>query len=375
MHQAKNNVPFVSLSPVNDSVRAAFASKLSQLFDASEYILGKEVLDFEEKFAAYCNAQYAIGVNSGFDALKVALKVVGVQPNDEVIVPAHTFIATWMAVTDVGAIPVPVDCGIDTYNIDPDLLEAAITPTTKAIIAVHIYGLPAQMDAILQIASKYNLKVIEDNAQAQGATYNGLLTGSMGHINATSFYPSKNLGAIGDAGAITTNHSDLDEAARAFRNYGSVQKYVHQSIGINSRLDTIQAAFLNLKLDYLDSWNNERIQLAQLYNGTLHDLTAKGLVLPYCPPNAKHVYHLYVVRIAKRNELQQYLAARGIQTLIHYPIAIHLQQAYAQLGYKPGDFKIAEEIAETALSLPIYPGLTIEQVHFVCDAISEFFNS
>lgn len=371
--QSHNLIPFVSLLDVNNRIRAAYSAKFEEMLDASDYILSKEVSAFENNYAAYCDTKFCTGLNSGFDALKVALKVAGVQAGDEVIVPVHTFIATWMAVSDIGAIPVGVDADPNTCNIDVTRIEAAITPRTKAIIPVHLYGLPADMDAILSIAQKHELYVIEDNAQAQGATYKGRKTGSMGYINATSFYPAKNLGAIGDAGAVTTNNNEAYAKAMAYRNYGSREKYIHHSIGINSRLDTIQAAFLNLKLEYLNEWNNERISIAEYYYNNLSFLQTKGVIIPYVPADCKHVYHLYVIRCNRRNELKKHLTEQNIETLIHYPVPVHLQQAYTHLGYKKGDFKVAEELADTVLSLPMYPGLTSKQVDIICNAVNSFF--
>lgn len=367
------NIPFVSLHAVNGSLRAELLAKTEEMLNASDYILGKEVVDFEQNYAVFCNSKYGIGVNSGFDALKVALLAAGVKPGDEVIVPAHTFIATWMAVSDIGAIPIGVDADALSYNINATAIEAAISPRTKGIIPVHLYGQPADMDAVMEVADKYKLHVIEDNAQAQGATYKGKLTGSIGHINATSFYPAKNLGALGDAGAITTNVAELYEKANAIRNYGSKQKYIHDELGVNTRLDTLQAAYLNIKLKHLQTWNDERIKIADLYNRGLAHLSNKGLILPQVAEGCAHVYHLYVVRCTNRDGLKDYLAQHNIQTLIHYPVPAHLQQAYAFRNYKKGDFAVAEELAETVLSLPMYPGLSESEVAYVCDKVQSFF--
>jgi dTDP-4-amino-4,6-dideoxygalactose transaminase len=301
------------------------------------------------------------------------LKIAGINSGDEVIVPSNTYIATWLAVSFLGAKPVPVEPIIDTYNIDPDKIEAAITEKTKAIIPVHLYGQACKMDRIMDIAQRNNLKVIEDNAQAQGAMFNGKLTGSFGDINATSFYPGKNLGALGDAGAITTNNDNYAHRARRLRNYGSDKKYYNKEIGHNMRLDELQAALLSVKLKYLREWTNQRQQIAAWYDESLNGVG--DLILPKVAPNATHVYHLYVVRTNRRDELQKYLTVNGIGTLIHYPVPPHLQEAYNDLGYKKGDSPIAEAIAETCLSLPIWPGMAHDEVGQVSLTISKFFKT
>jgi dTDP-4-amino-4,6-dideoxygalactose transaminase len=289
-----------------------------------------------------------------------------------VIVPSNTFIATVLAISYVGASPIFVEPNIHTYNIDPSKIETAITPKTKAIMPVHLYGQACEMEAIMQIAEKYNLKVIEDNAQAQGATYQNKITGSFGHINGTSFYPGKNLGALGDAGGITTNDSILNEKAKVLSNYGTRVKYVNDEIGFNMRMDECQAAFLNVKLNYLSTWIKQRQEIADWYNYHLSNIN--GLVLPVVAQNATHTYHLYVVRTEKRDALMNYLTEHEVGTLIHYPIPPHLQKAYSNLGFSKGDFPIAEEIADTCLSLPIWPGMTSEQVYTICEKIRKYFN-
>jgi dTDP-4-amino-4,6-dideoxygalactose transaminase len=365
------NIPFLSFTAQNnlieDEIRAAF----ERVFQNKWYILGKEVSDFEQAYAQYNHVQHSIGVANGLDALHIALKTLEVGEGDEVITPSNTFIATWLAISQTGATIVPVEPDPETYNIDVTRLEAAITPKTKVIMPVHLYGQACEMDAIMQIANKYNLFVIEDNAQAQGCTYNGKLTGSFGNINATSFYPTKNLGAYGDAGALTTNDVALAQKANLIRNYGSEKKYYNEVIGVNSRLDELQAAFLSVKLKYLNSWLDERKQIAAAYTKALSGIP--DLILPVTAPGADHVYHLYVVRTTKRDALEKYLNDNGIGTGIHYPVAPHLQKAYEHLGYKKGDFPIAEEMAETCLSLPLNPGMTEEEIKYVCNHILSFY--
>lgn len=365
------NIPFLSFTAQNnlieDEIRAAFERVLQNKW----YILGQEVSDFEQSYAQYSQVQHCIGVANGLDALYIALKTLAVGEGDEVITPSNTFIATWLAISQTGATIVPVEPDPETYNIDVNRLEAAITPKTKVIMPVHLYGQACQMDAIVQIAEKHNLFVIEDNAQAQGCTLNGKLTGSFGIINATSFYPTKNLGAYGDAGALTTNDTGLAHKASLIRNYGSEKKYYNDVIGVNSRLDELQAAFLSVKLKFLNGWLDERKQIAATYAKALAGIP--DLILPVTAPAADHVYHLYVIRTSKRNALEQYLNDNGIGTGIHYPVAPHLQKAYQHLGYKKGDFPIAEEMAETCLSLPLNPGMTEGEIGSVCEAIRRFY--
>jgi len=305
------------------------------------------------------------------DAIIIALKTLNIGKGDSVIVPSNTYIATWLAVSYVGAEIIPVEPHPKTYNIDPTKIESAIQSNTKVIIPVHLYGQICEMDKIMAIAQKYNLFVIEDNAQAQGTYFKGKISGSWGHINATSFYPGKNLGALGDAGAITTNDEHLAQKAKTIRNYGSQKKYYNEVKGINSRLDELQAAFLKVKLKYLDEWNKERNQIAQWYYDYLKEIDE--IILPTIHPDATSNYHLFVIRTPKRNELQEYLHQHQIGTLIHYPVPPHLQEAYKELGYKKGAFPIAEEIADTCLSLPMYPGLSKENVEYIAQTIKNFF--
>jgi dTDP-4-amino-4,6-dideoxygalactose transaminase len=296
----------------------------------------------------------------------------GIGKGDEVIVPSNTYIATALAVSFVGATPIFVEPNIETYNIDPNRIEAAINSKTKAIMPVHLYGQACEMDAIKTIADKHQLFIIEDNAQSQGASYNNILTGAWGNINGTSFYPGKNLGALGDAGAITTNDKELANKAMVLRNYGSQKKYYNEVIGHNMRLDECQATFLSVKLRYLDIWTKQRLQIAAWYDEALKSV--EQIILPKTAIQATHVYHLYVIRTQKRDELLRYLNDAGIGTLIHYPIPPHLQQAYTHLGYKKGDFPLAEEIANTVLSLPMWPGMSIDEVDYVARTLKAFNN-
>jgi dTDP-4-amino-4,6-dideoxygalactose transaminase len=291
------------------------------------------------------------------DALVLSLRVLGIGPGDEVIVPSNTYIATALAVSHLGATPVFVEPRMETYNINPELIPQAITKKTKAIMPVHLYGQACEMDIIMEIAKAHNLYVVEDNAQAHLSSFKCQLTGSFGDVNGTSFYPGKNLGALGDAGSVTTNNEELANRIKTLRNYGSAVKYYNEEIGYNNRLDELQAAFLRVKLNYLQEWTDQRKEIAQWYNEALQH--RNDLVLPYVHENADHVYHLYVVRTSNREKLQQELTEKGIQTMIHYPVPPHLQKAYKHLGYKEGNFPIAEEIARTCFSLPVWPGMDL----------------
>lgn len=365
------NIPFLSFEHTNNLIREEVAASFLRFFDKSWYVLGEEVDAFEKEYAQFNECGYAIGVSNGLDALHLCLRALSIGPGDEVIVPSNTFVASALAVSYTGATPVFVEPDLLTCNIDTTRLEGALTPKTKAVMPVHLYGQAAQMDGVVSFAQQHNLFIIEDNAQAQGATWNGQKTGTFGHVNATSFYPGKNLGALGDAGAVTTNDADLNHSVRTLRNYGSNKKYYHEQIGFNMRLDEIQAAFLRIKLRRLAEWNHQRQQLAAWYNEALQGVG--DLMLPQTATGATHVYHLFVVRTAKRDALQAHLAQQGIGTLIHYPVPPHLQAAYKHLGFKKGDFPIAEEIADTCLSLPLWPGMEFSQVQQVADAIKKFY--
>ncbi len=366
------NIPFLSFKKMNADVKAETLASFEQFFDKAWYVLGDQVKQFEHEYASFNQTSHCVGVANGLDALIIALKTLNIGKGDEVIVPSNTYIASWLAVSYVGATPVAVEPRIDTYNINPELIEAKITSRTKAIMPVHLYGQCCEMDAIMMIAKKHNLAVVEDNAQSQGATYNGKLTGSFGDINGTSFYPGKNLGAYGDAGAITTNIAELAQRAMVIRNYGSQKKYYNEEQGINSRLDEVQAGFLSIKLKHLANWNAERNLIAANYLKQLAGTT--DLHLPVIAAGATSVFHLFVVRTSKRDALQQYLQQHGIGTLIHYPVPPHLQQAYSELNGKPGDYPLAEEIANTCLSLPMFPGITDEEINYVTSHIKSFLN-
>ena len=364
-------IPFLSFNNMHTRLKAEMLNAFEKVYDSHWYIMGTRLNEFEKKYAAYSHTEYCCGVANGLDAIIISLKTLGIGPGDEVIVPSNTYIATWLAVSYVGAKPVPVEPRADTYNIDPSLIEHAVTPATKAIIPVHLYGQACEMDKIMLIAKKYNLLVIEDNAQAQGAQCNGQITGSFGNINATSFYPGKNLGALGDAGAITTNDQELYNKANVIRNYGSEKKYYNMVKGINSRLDEIQAAFLDVKLKYLDEWNRERNEIATYYNNGLKNVT--DIILPVMAKECNSVFHIYVIRTKRRDELQEFLRSKGIGSLIHYPVPPHLQEAYKEMDFKKGDFPIAEDIANTCLSLPLYPGLSHAEIDYIMDIIASFF--
>ena len=363
------NIPFVSFKPLEKELDKPLRAAFDRVFERSWYIDGAEDKAFEEAFAAYCNSNYCVGCGNGLDALLLVLKAWGIGDGDEVIVPSNTYIATALAVTYVGATPVFVEPDIRTYNIDPALIEAKITPKTKAIMPVHLYGQPCDMDPILAIAKKHNLYVLEDCAQAHGATYKGKVIGSFGDAAGFSFYPGKNLGALGDAGATVTGDKALADKVRALGNYGSDYKYNHIYKGNNSRLDELQAAFLSAKLPLMDKVNENRRYIAGRY---LKGIQNEKIVLPYVPEYAVPVWHLFAIRCQKRDELAKYLADKGIGTNKHYPIPMHLQDCYADLGIREGELPIAEEISATELSIPMYYGMTEEEIDYVIDAINAF---
>jgi dTDP-4-amino-4,6-dideoxygalactose transaminase len=350
-----NKIPFLNFGPMHSTIKEGMNLAFERVYDSYWYIQGQELLQFENEYAQLNQTKYAVGVSNGLDALILSLRTLNIGPGDEVIVPSNTYIATALAVSHVGATPVFVEPRMETYNINPELIFRSITKKTKAIMPVHLYGQACEMDAILEIAKANNLYVVEDNAQAHLSSYRGQLTGSFGDVNGTSFYPGKNLGALGDAGAVTTNNEDLANRIKTLRNYGSAVKYYNVEIGYNNRLDELQAAFLRVKLNYLHEWTKQRKDIAKWYNEALQNIN--DLILPFVHENADHVYHLYVVRTSNREKLQQELSDKGVQTMIHYPVPPHLQKAYKHLGYKKGDFPVAEEIARTCLSLPVWPGL------------------
>lgn len=362
-------VPFVSFLPMEHELDKDLRDAFERVYTRSWYIEGVEDENFEKAFAQYCDTKYCVGVGNGLDALMLALKALGVGEGDEVIVPSNTYIATALAVTYVGAKPVFVEPDIKTFNIDPNRIEAAITDRTKAIMPVHLYGQACDMDSIMKIAQKYSLYVVEDCAQAHGATYKGKKIGSFGDAAGFSFYPGKNLGALGDAGAMVTNKKELADKVRALGNYGSDYKYHHIYLGNNSRLDEMQAAFLSAKLPHLDKINAERRRIANRY---LNDIKNTQIVLPYIPEYANPVWHIFGIRCKRRTELETFLNERGIGTNKHYPIPMHLQECYKALGFKKGDFPVAEEISETELSIPMYYGMTDAEVQYVIDTINDF---
>ncbi|KQV92413.1 MULTISPECIES: DegT/DnrJ/EryC1/StrS family aminotransferase [unclassified Roseateles] len=352
-------LPFLDLQPTYAASRAAIDAALSRVAGSGWFILGRELEAFESQWAAYCGAAHAVGLGNGLDALHLGLLALGVGEGDEVIVPANTYIATWLAVSQCGATPVPVEPDLRTYNIDPARIEAAITPRTRAILPVHLYGQPADMDAINAIASKHGLRVLDDCAQAHGARWGGRVVGSQADASAWSFYPGKNLGAMGDGGGLTTNDPAVADRVRVLRNYGSRVKYHNEVKGLNSRLDEMQAAVLAAKLPDLDALTQQRRHIAaRLLDG----LAGANLVLPFVPEPAEPAWHLFVIRHPERDRLQQALAERGIGTLIHYPVPPHLQPAYAELGMAVGSLPLTEQIHREVLSLPLWPGMSDAQV-------------
>lgn len=362
-------VPFVSFRPMERELDQELRAAFDRVYTRSWYIEGEEDATFEKAFAAYCNVGGCVGVGNGLDALMLALKALGIAEGDEVIVPSNTYIATALAVTYVGATPVFVEPDIRTYNIDPTKIEAAITERTKAIMPVHLYGQPCDMEPIMAVAKKYGLRIVEDCAQAHGATYKGQKIGSFGDAAGFSFYPGKNLGALGDAGATVSNDAALVEKVRALGNYGSDYKYHHIYKGNNSRLDELQAAFLAAKLPHLDRMNENRRATAQKY---LTGIQNPAVVLPYVPENVCPVWHIFAIRCNRRAELEKHLNENGIGTNKHYPIPMHLQDCYKDLGFHKGDFPIAEEISETELSLPMYYGMTDAEVQYVIETVNCF---
>lgn len=360
------NVPFLDFVGPYEELREELDEAYLRFMRSAWYVLGKEVETFEQEFADYCGVKYCVGVGNGLEALHLILRAYEIGEGDEVIVPSNTYIATWLAVSYAGATPVPVEPDPRTFNIDPERIEAAITSRTKAIMPVHLYGQPADMDPIVQIARERGLKVVEDNAQAQGARYKGRRTGSLGDAAGNSFYPSKNLGAFGDAGAVTTNDSTLADKIHMLRNYGSKKKYYNEFKGYNSRLDELQAALLRVKLKKLDEWNMRRTRIAKKY---LDQFGGRAdLDPPFVPTWAEPAWHVFVVRHPKRDALQRRLAEAGVGTLIHYPVPPHLSGAYADAGMARGAYPLAEELAGTVLSLPIGPHLTDSQSSFVIGA-------
>lgn len=369
-HSQTTHVPFVDLTAQYQTIELQVNSAISQVLHRGDFILGQDVHLFEEEFANYCGVAHGVGLDSGTSALEMALRAYDIGPGDEVITAANTFMATALAISYTGATPVLVDIHAATYTLDPTKLESAITPRTKAIIPVHLYGQPADMDPILEIARRYGLVVIEDAAQAHGAKYKGRRVGSLGDAAAFSFYPAKNLGAYGDGGILVTNDAQVANSVRILRNYGQSEKYKHLLRGFNRRLDTLQAAILRVKLPFLDLWNAARQQHANLYSQLLEE--SMFIVTPAEPTYAESVYHLYVVQVENRGELRAFLDSHGIATGVHYPIPIHLQPAYQDLGYERGDFPITEQCADKILSLPMYPELTRESITYTVSSMHMF---
>ncbi|MBI3939305.1 MAG: DegT/DnrJ/EryC1/StrS family aminotransferase [Acidobacteria bacterium] len=365
-------VPFVDLKTQCRALKGEVLQAIEGVLDRADFILGEEVSLLEEEFASYCGVRYAVGLDSGISALELGLRALGIQAGDEVITVANTFIATASSISFAGARPVLVDVDPRTYNMDPPAVEAAITHRTRAVVPVHLYGQPADMDPILSIAEKHRLVVLEDACQAHGAHYKGRRVGSLGHAAAFSFYPGKNLGAFGDGGMLVTNSAEVADKVRMLRNYGQSRKYVHDFLAFNHRLDTVQAAVLRIKLRHLDEWNRNRRKRAALYDQLLKDVE---VVTPFASPLAEHVYHLYVIRTRRRDEMQAWLQSRAISTGMHYPIPIHLQNAYRDLNYPAGKFPVTEKSAGEILSLPMYPEMGENQVSFVAQAVSDFFSA
>lgn len=361
-------VPFLDLRAAYLELKPEIDAAIARVLDSGWYILGEEVEAFEAEWATYCEAKHAVGVGNGLDALQLALLACGVGAGDEVIVPSNTYIATWLAVSQCGATPVPVEPDERTYNINPDLIQAAITPRTKAILPVHLYGQPADLDLILAIARKHGLRVVEDAAQAHGARYKGKRVGAHGDVVCWSFYPGKNLGALGDGGAITTDDDEIADRIRVLRNYGSHVKYVNEVKGFNSRLDPIQAAVLRVKIKKLDEWNHRRVKIAEKYLHALSDHSE--VIIPYVLKWSDPVWHLFVVRHSEREALQKRFMEAGIGTMIHYPIPPHIQEAYVDSWFDKGAYPIAEAIAKQVISLPIGPQLKESNIYHIIDNIT-----
>jgi dTDP-4-amino-4,6-dideoxygalactose transaminase len=366
-------VPFLDLTAAYHSQKEEIDQALARVLERSDFILGESVAAFEKEFAAYCEAPRAVGLGSGLEAIKLGLRACGIGPGDEVICPAHTFIATLFGISGVGARPRLVEVDDDSCNLNPDLIEAAITPRTKAILPVHLYGRPAEMDKILEIARRHDLLVCEDAAQAHGARHRGRRVGSFGRFAAFSLYPAKNLGAFGDGGLLVTGDAALADKVCALRNYGSTVKYHHVEMGENSRLDTLHAAICRVKLKRLDETNQLRRLAADRYREKLSGI--EGLRLPTHPKNGDHVYHLFVVRTGRRDALVAHLQKNDIGCVIHYPVPCHLQPCYQALGYGEGDFPVTERICREVLSLPLYPEISEQQIDAVVDVVREFFKS
>ena len=368
------NVPFVDLKTQYFTIKEEILNEINEVLDNTAYICGKKTKKFEESFAALLDVKYSVGLSTGTEALHVALWALGIKSGDEVIVPVNTFIATSEGVSLCGAKPVFVDNDERTYNIDVNKIEQVITKKTKAILPVHLYGQPAEMDAINEIAAKHNLYVVEDCSQAHLATYKGKKTGALGIIGTFSFYPGKNLGAYGEAGAVTTGDETLYNNMLCYRQHGSVEKYKHDFEGHNYRMEEIQAGVLNVKLKYIEKWTENRRRVANLYTKTFNSLRLEQVVPPYHPDYVNPVYHLYIVRVKEREKLMSYLNENGVQTGLHYPIPLHEQKAYEHMGHKPNDFPVASQYAKEILSLPVFPEMKDEMVYYVAEKIKGFYS-
>ncbi len=362
-------VPFADFTPMHNEIKEEVLSSFSSVFEKNNFICGEKCSEFENAFAEYCGADYCVGCGNGLDALHMILKGLGIGQGDEVIVPAQTFIATALAVTYAGATPICVDIEPNYFAIDPTKLEAVITPKTKAILMVHLYGQVGRWQEVADIAQKHNLYLIEDAAQAHGATYKGKKTGSLGIAAGFSFYPGKNLGALGDAGAVCTSSKELDEFVRAYRSYGAKKKYHHEYMGVNSRLDEVQAAIMSIKLHNLDKWEADRCRIANRY---LTEIKNPQIKLPSVNPDGTHVWHIFAAMVADRPRFEKYLDERNIGHVCHYPFPTHLHKAYNSLGYKKGDFPVAEMNAEQEISLPMYYGMTDEQTDYVIECLNKY---
>jgi len=362
-------IKFLDLQSMNLELNNEFHTAFNRVLQSGWFVMGPELEAFEAEFSAYCGVNFCVGVGNGLDAIHLLLRAYGIGAGDEVIVPANTYIATWLAVTQTGATVVPVEPDIATFNIDPALIDAAVTSRTKAILPVHLYGHVAQMDAIMKVAAKHDLIVIDDCAQGHGACFSGRRIGALAHASAFSFYPGKNLGALGDGGAITTDNDEIADKVRALRNYGSSEKYHNDVLGFNSRLDELQAAFLREKLPHLDTWNEKRRKVAEIYTRGLAG--AENIILPKAQCPESHVWHLYVVRIQNRDKVAGFLKDKGVGTLIHYPVAPYMQQAYKDAGFGADDFPISTKMHDEVLSLPMHPLMTEEQAQYVVNATKQ----
>ena len=365
-----DKVPYLDLPAQIRSVRKELDAAIARTLDNCSFCLGPDVVQFEKDFAKFCGAQHCVAFNSGTSALHVALLLLDIKPGDEIITTPYTFVATSWAISYVGATPVYVDVEDGTMNLDPKLIERAITPKTKAVMPVHLYGQPFDIDPILEICRKHNLPLVEDSAQSHAAKYKGKLVGTFGEMSCFSFYPGKNLGAAGEGGALVTNNAAFAARARSLREHGSTVRYYHDEVGFNYRMEGIQGAVLGVKLPHLQKWTNERRRVAHRYHELLKDTP---LQLPLEADYAESSYHLYVVRHSQRDQLKEYLDANGVGCALHYPLPLHLQKCYASLGHKVGDFPVAEKAARECLSLPVYPELTDTQIQRVVAVIKEYF--